>query len=123
MKRGAFRSDTGRGRKATSRRHAPDSVSLHFGGRRPRLRHAVEVARNDHRFPVEAWVSWVITFPCGGALVGDPVSQRMPANGGVARWRLDVATSSDCVGIYTVQATITDRHGSGQDERIFDATP
>ncbi len=85
--------------------------------------HAVEVARNDHPFPVEAWVSWVVTFPCGGGLIGDPVTQTMPANGGVARWRLDVATSSDCVGTYTVQTTITDRHGSGQDEKTFDATP
>ncbi len=82
-----------------------------------------EVARNDDPFPVEACVSWVVTFPCGGGLIGDPVTQTIPANGGVARWRLDVATSTDCVGHYTIQATITDRRGSGQDEKTFDATP
>jgi len=95
------------------------SPSIVAGG----TEHAVEVARNEHPVPVEAWVSWVVTFPCGGGLIGDPVTQTIPANGGVARWRLDVATSTDCVGHYTIQATITDRRGSGQDEKTFDATP
>ena len=87
------------------------------------VEHTAEVVRNDHPFPVDAWGSWVLTSPCGGSLVGDPVSRTIAANGGTATWRFDAPTSTDCTGTYTLTATVTDRHGSGQDTRTFEATP
>jgi hypothetical protein len=83
---------------------------------------AAEVVRNDHPFAIDVWVSFVVTFPCGGGLIGDPLSKHVPGNSGVERWQLSIPTPVGCVGTYTITEQVQDRRGSAQDSASFVGT-
>lgn len=83
--------------------------------------HVKEVVLNDSERTINVSVWWLLSFPCGGGIVGDPYAQTIDP-GARAVWRLQWTPQADCAGLYRVRASVGDPGGTVSDAGRFTAT-
>ena len=72
-----------------------------------------ELVQNEHATAVSVTAAFEIDSPCGSPIIGDPVAQTVPPNGGTAHWDFAFPTPTCAAGVLCVTTGCSRRRGGG----------